>query len=103
MEKQLSEKIEKALRKLMDEDHYKINAFQLQEWLIDAVKLETHKINLLSKGDVKRSYTLDEVRNIVLELENVALYANSHKQDRQDLRKEIRKVKDRWGTGYNCA
>lgn len=55
MEKQLSEKIEKALRKLMDEDHYKINAFQLQEWLTDAVKLETHKINLLSKGDVSGS------------------------------------------------
>lgn len=55
MEKQLSEKIEKALRKLMDEDHYKINAFQLQEWLIDVKKLETEKINLLNKGDVSGS------------------------------------------------
>lgn len=40
MKKELSEKIEKVLRKLMDEDHYKINAFQLQEWIIEAKKLE---------------------------------------------------------------
>ena len=68
----LGDKIEKVLRKLMDENNYKVNALQLQEWLIDARKLETdgfnhHQqiINAQHKEIVALNYELYKIKDFL--------------------------------------
>ena len=49
--------------------------------------------NILLNDDT-RSYTDREVRELVLEIQNAALYAHSHKFTRKELQSEIEIIKE---------
>ena len=42
--------------------------------------------------NVRRSYSLDEVRNIALEYRNASMYGHSHKLTRFELQDELRRI-----------
>jgi hypothetical protein len=53
----------------------------------------------LSKTAVSGSYSLDDVRNIVLEMRNEALCGLIGEQ-RWDMQKRLGKIRDKWNLGY---
>jgi len=54
----------------------------------------------LNKGAVRRSYSLDEVREIALEYRNTCMYGHSHKLTRFELQAELRKIDEKHGLDY---
>ena len=63
----------------------------------DCEKLENR---ILSLFGVKRSYSLDEVRNIVLEYSNASMYGHSHKLTRFELQEELRRIDEKYDLQY---
>ena len=51
-------------------------------------------------ADVRRNYSLDEVREIVLEYRNACMYEHSHKLTRFELQAELRKIDEKHGLDY---
>lgn len=43
-----------------------------------------------------KKYSTQDINKIVLELENAALYANSHKLSRFELRDKLKAIKEKW-------
>ncbi len=60
-------------------------------------KAETPALN---NGDVRRSYSLDEVREITLEYRNTCMYGQSHNLTRFELQAELRKIDEKHGLDY---
>lgn len=54
----------------------------------------------LNIGAVRRSYSLDEVREIALEYRNACMYGQSHKLTRFELQAELRKIDEKHGLDY---
>jgi hypothetical protein len=54
----------------------------------------------LNKPAVRRSYSLDEVREIALEYRNTCMYGHSHKLTRFELQVELRKIDEKHGLDY---
>jgi hypothetical protein len=52
------------------------------------------------QADVRRSYSLDEVREIALEYRNTCMYGHSHKMTRFELQAELRKIDEKHGVDY---
>jgi hypothetical protein len=52
------------------------------------------------QADVRRSYSLDEVREIALEYRNTCMYGHSHKKTRFELQAELRKIDEKHGVDY---
>lgn len=51
------------------------------------------------KTAVSSSYSLDEVRNIVLEMRNEAI-SGLRGEQRWDMQKRLGKIRDKWKLGY---
>jgi hypothetical protein len=51
-------------------------------------------------GAVRRSYSLDEVREIALEYRNTCMYGHSHKLTRFELQAELRNIDKKHGLDY---
>ena len=47
------------------------------------------KMNIMNGMEPKTNYTRAEVQELILELRNIAMYSNSHKQSRHELQEEI--------------
>lgn len=58
---------------------------------------ETPQLNISA---VRRSYSLDEVREIALEYRNACMYGHSHKLTRFELQAELRKIDEKHGLDY---
>ena len=50
--------------------------------------------------NVRRSYSLDEVRNIALEYRNACMYGHSHKLTRFELQDELRRIDEKHDLEY---
>jgi len=58
---------------------------------------ETPQLNISA---VRRSYSLDEVREIALEYRNACMHGHSHKLTRFELQAELRKIDEKHGLDY---
>lgn len=61
--------------------------------------IEKHK-KQLKLYNVRRSYTIDEVREIALEYRNTSLYGHSHKLTRSELKNELSKIDKKHNLEY---
>ena len=50
--------------------------------------------------NVRRSYSLDEVRNIALEYRNACMYGHSHKLTRFELQDKLRRIDEKHDLEY---
>lgn len=73
------------------------NEIMYKEELENLNESETPQLNI---GVVRRSYSLDEVREIALEYRNACMYGHSHKLTRFELQAELRKIDEKHGLDY---
>ena len=63
------------------------------------MKTDKSQVPQLTQSAVSGSYSLDDVRNIVLEMRNEALCGLRGEQ-RWDMQKRLGKIRDKWNLGY---
>lgn len=56
----------------------------------------SHEDSKLNMQNVNSRFSNEDVRNIVLEMQNATMYAHSHMLGRFDTRIELQKVKRKW-------
>jgi len=64
---------------------------QYIKWLENKVESAMCEAN-----SVVRSFTHNEVKNIILEYENIILYSQSHNLNRAELRSEFRNIRNKY-------
>jgi hypothetical protein len=67
---------------------------------IEEENLDNSQNKQLNIPAVRRSYSLDEVREIALEYRNACMYGHSHKLTRFELQDELRKIDEKHGLDY---